>query len=113
MRPLRSRGVAGHPLRVGIAFAGPSVDNLAGLLRYASQRPKRAGRKNAGLLLKLPASGGQRLFASVYQSLWDGPNAGIAAGPERTAGMSEKYLQPALAAAEQQQPGAFQCGFLL
>src|SRR5919107_2121949 len=85
-RPFDRRGVAGDGGRVGVAFTGPGMHGLAGLLANTAQRQERPVGRETGLLAELPARGLEQWLAFADQPLRDGPGPGIPSPPEGAAG---------------------------
>src|SRR5439155_22272032 len=99
---LDAGGVTDDVARVGIGFAGPAVNQLAGFLLHRAERKEGAADDDASFSGQLAASGSERLFAGADEALGNRPGPGIAVFPEGTAGMHEEHFQLAVRAAKEQ-----------
>ena len=107
--PLGAHHVAPDRGGVGVALPRPGVHELPTLLPDASERQERRRGPDAGLLQELALGGREQILALLDEALGDGPRAGIAVAPERTARVCEKHLEARLTPAEEEQSGAYAC----
>src|SRR5687768_15630708 len=105
-RPFGAHGVAHDGCGVGVAFPGPGVNKLAGLLAYAAEGEERAEWADAGLFLELATGGVEEVLAFLDDALRDRPGAGVAVTPEGAAGMRQEHFDGIAPPPEEQEPGA-------
>ena len=80
--------------------------DLAGLLFHGAERDIGRRRDDAGFFAELALRGIEQVLAFVNDAFGNRPCAGVAARPERSAGMGEEDLERLVASSEEQKSRA-------